>query len=53
MSSDPTLRPERLMAHSKESGPPGSQDPQRPNRIYPDYVTAKGRFVLSPPQKVN
>ena len=48
-----TLRPERLVAHSKEGGPPGSQDPQRPNRIYPDYVTAKGRFVLSPPQKVN
>ena len=49
-----TLRPERLMAHAKAGGrPPGSQDPQRPNRIYPDYVTAKGRFVLSPPQKVN
>ncbi len=48
-----TLRPERLMAHRKGSGPPGSQDPTRPNRIYPDYVTAKGRFVLSPPQKVN
>jgi pimeloyl-ACP methyl ester carboxylesterase len=48
-----TLRPERLIAHGKESGPPGSQDPQRPNRIYPDYVTAKGRFVLSPPQEVN
>jgi pimeloyl-ACP methyl ester carboxylesterase len=48
-----TLRPERLVAHRKESGPPGSQDPLRPNRIYPDYVTAKGRFVLSPAQKVN
>lgn len=48
-----TLRPQRLLAHSKESGPPGSQDPTRPNRIYPDYPTAKGRFVLSPPQKVN
>ena len=48
-----TLRPERLKAHTRETGPPGSQDPQRPNRIYPDYETAKGRFVLSPPQKVN
>jgi pimeloyl-ACP methyl ester carboxylesterase len=48
-----TLRPERLQAHMKEAGPPGSQDPQRPNRVYPDYETAKGRFVLSPPQKVN
>jgi pimeloyl-ACP methyl ester carboxylesterase len=48
-----TLRPERLKAHRERSGPPGSQDPTRPNRIYPDYETAKGRFVLSPPQKVN
>jgi pimeloyl-ACP methyl ester carboxylesterase len=48
-----TLRPERLKAHAKDSGPPGSQDPKRPNRIYPDYETAKGRFVLSPHQKVN
>ena len=48
-----TLRPERLKAHAKESGPPGSQDPKRPNRVYRDYETAKGRFVLSPPQKVN
>lgn len=49
-----TLRPERLIAHAKEGGgPPGSQDPKRPNKVYPDYETAKGRFVLSPPQKVN
>lgn len=49
-----TLRPERLIAHAKAGGgPPGSQDPRRPNRVYPDYATAKGRFVLSPPQKVN
>lgn len=49
-----TLRPERLIAHAKAGGgPPGSQDPKRPNRVYPDYATAKGRFVLSPPQKVN
>ena len=48
-----TLRPERLKAHEKESGPPGSQDPKRENRVYPDYATAKGRFVLSPAQQVN
>ena len=48
-----TLRPDRLKAHAKESRPPGSQDPYRPNRVYPDYKTAKARFVLSPPQKVN
>ena len=47
-----TLRPQRLEAHAKDSGPPGSQDPRRPNRVYPDYDTAKGRFILSPPQKV-
>jgi pimeloyl-ACP methyl ester carboxylesterase len=47
------LRPERLEAHRKESPPPGSRDPVRPNRIYPDYETAKGRYVLSPPQPVN
>jgi len=48
-----TLRPERLKDHAKDNGPPGSQDSKRPNRIYPDYATAKGRFVLSPAQKVN
>jgi len=47
-----TLRPERLKPHIA-SGPPGSQEPRRPNRVYPDYATAKSRFVLSPPQKVN
>jgi len=47
-----TLRPERLEQHFKDSSPPGSRDPNRPNRVYPDYETAKGRFVLSPPQKV-
>mgnify|MGYP001562593721 FL=1 len=48
-----TLRPERLQAHTDNNKRPGSQDPKRPNKIYPDYATAKGRFVLSPPQKVN
>lgn len=47
-----TLRPERLKHHFKHIGPPGSQDPKRPNRVYPDYETAKGRFVLSPQQEV-
>ncbi len=45
-----TLRPERLMAYFGSSKPPGSQDPNRQNKIYEDYETAKGRFVLSPPQ---
>ncbi|MEN8723163.1 MAG: alpha/beta hydrolase [Alphaproteobacteria bacterium] len=45
-----TLRPERLMAYFGSSKPPGSQDPKRKNKVYPDYETAKGRFVLSPPQ---
>lgn len=48
-----TLRPERLGAHREERGAPPSQEHKRPNRIYPDYETAKGRFILSPPQKVN
>ncbi len=48
-----TLRPERLKEHARDSGPPGSQEPKRPNRIYPDYETAKGRYVLSPQQPVN
>ncbi len=48
-----TLRPEQLEQRFENRGPPGSQDPERPNRIYADYETAKGRFVLSPPQSVN
>jgi len=47
-----TLRPERLPAHTKDEENT-KPEPRRPNRIYPDYETAKGRFVLSPPQKVN
>lgn len=46
------LRPERLEAYFDTEKPLRS-DPSRPNRIYPDYETAKGRFVLSPPQPVN
>lgn len=48
-----TLRPERLEKHfARRGGPPGSQDPERSNKVYPDYETAKGRFVLAPPQPV-
>lgn len=46
------LRPERLEAYFGSEKPLRS-DPSRPNRVYPDYETAKGRFVLSPPQPVN
>ncbi|MFK8042492.1 alpha/beta fold hydrolase [Congregibacter sp.] len=46
------LRPERLEAYFSSEKPLRS-DPSRPNRIYPDYESAKGRFVLSPPQPVN
>ncbi|WP_339692516.1 alpha/beta hydrolase [uncultured Parasphingorhabdus sp.] len=47
------LRPERLAAHFKGGGgPPGSGRSDRPNKLYPDYESAYGRFVLSPPQAV-
>lgn len=46
------LRPERLEQHFENRKPPGSQDAKRRNRVYPDYETAKGRYVLSPPQPV-
>lgn len=47
------LRPERLFAHFNGSkGPPGSGKADKPNNIYPDYETARRRFVLSPPQEV-
>lgn len=46
------LRPDRLARHFSRNRPPGSQDPDRPNKIYPDYETARTRFVLSPPQEV-
>ena len=48
-----TLRPDRLKGHEKERRPPRPEESHRPNRVYPDYETAKARFVLSPPQKVN
>jgi pimeloyl-ACP methyl ester carboxylesterase len=47
------LRPEKLAAHFEGGGgPPGSGRSDRPNKIYPDYETARGRFILSPPQPV-
>ncbi|MEO0499798.1 MAG: alpha/beta hydrolase [Pseudomonadota bacterium] len=47
------LRPERLQAHFEGGGRrPGPRDPTRPNRVYPDYETARERYVLSPPQPV-
>ncbi|ASK89398.1 alpha/beta fold hydrolase [Sphingorhabdus sp. SMR4y] len=47
------LRPERLRARFEAGGgPPGSGRSDRPNKVYPDYQTAYGRFVLSPPQAV-
>lgn len=47
------LRPSRLEAfwgggHTS----PGSGDPNRPHRRYPDYPSARNRYVLSPPQPV-
>jgi pimeloyl-ACP methyl ester carboxylesterase len=45
------LRPARLREHFATEKPIRS-DKSRPNRVYPDYETAMGRFVLSPPQPV-
>lgn len=46
------LRPERLRAYFAAEKPLRS-DRSRPNRVYPDYETAKARYVLSPAQPVN
>ena len=47
------MRPEKLKAHfERGGGPPGSGRSDKPNNIYPDYATARGRFVLAPPQDV-
>lgn len=45
------LRPEVLEERwrNRRSGP-GSGDPDKPQRRYPDYQTARGRYVLAPPQ---
>ncbi|MXO57853.1 alpha/beta fold hydrolase [Altererythrobacter gangjinensis] len=45
------MRPETLARHFKRNRRPGSQDPDRPNKVYPDYEAARGRYVLSPPQE--
>ena len=47
------MRPEKLVAHfSGGGGPPGSGKSDKPNNVYADYETARGRFVLAPPQDV-
>ena len=47
------MRPEKLVAHFKGGGgPPGSGKSDKPNNVYADYETARGRFVLAPPQDV-
>jgi pimeloyl-ACP methyl ester carboxylesterase len=47
-----TLRPERMKQYLSAHKRPEPQDLLRPNRVYPDYETAKGKYVLSPPQEV-
>jgi len=48
------MRPEILREREEKQGmgPPGSGDASRPSKIYPDYETARGRYILSPPQPV-
>ena len=46
------IRPETLKKHADKFKSPGNQSRNKPNRVYPDYETAKQRFVLAPPQKV-
>jgi pimeloyl-ACP methyl ester carboxylesterase len=46
------LRPSVLADNAKSFSPPGSHNAGKPNRIYPDYQSAKLRFKLSPPQPV-
>ena len=46
------IRPEILEKHADKFKRPGNQDRDKPNRVYPDFDTAKPRFVLAPPQKV-
>lgn len=46
------IRPSVLAANADKFTPPGNQRHDRANRVYPDYATAKQRFVLAPPQKV-
>lgn len=46
------IRPSVLAANADKFKPPGNQRHDRANRVYPDYATAKQRFVLAPPQTV-
>lgn len=46
------IRPEILKKYADNFRRPGSQNPDKPNRIYPDLESAKKRFVLAPPQSV-
>ncbi len=47
------LRPSRLEAFwAGGHTSPGSGDPNRPHRCYPDFASASERYVLSPPQPV-
>ncbi|AOG02588.1 alpha/beta hydrolase family protein (plasmid) [Blastomonas sp. RAC04] len=47
------LRPSELEKYrSNGRTSPGSGDPNRPHRRYPDYLNARARYVLSPPQPV-
>lgn len=47
------IRPSVLAAHRDKFSPPGRKRGDQPNNVYPDYPTAKQRFVLSPPQATN
>ena len=45
------MRPEALAAYWRGGrGSPGSGDPNKPASRYPDYPTARARYVLAPPQ---
>ena len=46
------IRPEILKEHADKFRRPGNQNRDKANRVYPDLATAKTRFVLAPPQKV-
>ena len=46
------LRPSYLAANTELFAPPGARNAGKPNRIYPDYDSAKLRFKLSPAQAV-
>ena len=47
------MRPEALADYWRGGrGSPGSGDPNKPVSRYPDYPTARGRYVLAPPQPV-